>query len=774
MSELTPNTAGASSGADAAPASLALGLGPAAGAEAQEEESLLAQLRGHLQILFRRKLLVIFLTAAGGAAGYLWLREQAPRYRATARVMIDRRAPQILANTNDVVRLGSPTDYRGQLMYFQTQYEIIRSRPVMERVLDRLGLWNSEHLLKVDDRHDELDAPTRRKLLTDADMPSVLADRLEVKAVENSMLVNIRMEDTDPAFAMRVVNAVARAYEDENLDHKRKAVTEALGDLDELEKKWAKSYHDAQDRTRAYEVEHNVGTIPNSKKAIDERVATLSARLTEARLKVLQLQKRSASLAAYRDNPDINHIAAADILQDGVIRNMRRKVSDLRAKLAALRTRYLDKHPDVVALQTELRSLTRSLRLEIQGLAESVRREHQQWVRYEAGVKAELERARAEETALADVERQYERLVTTETQYKKQYDEINQRHIQTRASAQVETNNVRLMDPAVQAPEVWPRRGVVLFGAAAGGFLLALLRAYLLEYGDTRIRGWAEIEERMGQKVLGVVPVIAHGSGEDDAEPATAGGANARPKFGHELYIADHPTSRVAEAFRALRTNLLFMGTTKQLKSLLITSAEPSEGKTTVALSTALSMASSGARVLLVEADMRRPRLGKACGLPNDKGFTRLLVGDGELSSQVQETANGLHVLLCGPIPPNPAELLHTPRFHELFEAMREEYDTVIFDSPPTGPVADAMVLAGQVDGCLLVVRAGRTSRHALRHAFTQLQSVGGHMLGVVLNYREEPRAGYRYGYGYGYGYGYRYGHRYGYSSAYTADSDGA
>jgi capsular exopolysaccharide synthesis family protein len=204
------------------------------------------------------------------------------------------------------------------------------------------------------------------------------------------------------------------------------------------------------------------------------------------------------------------------------------------------------------------------------------------------------------------------------------------------------------------------------------------------------------------------------------------------------------------------------MGTVKPIRSLLITSADPSEGKSTVAMCLAISLASSGSKVLLVEADLRRPRMSDTLQLPPKTGLTHALATGDEVTRHVQPSGmENMDVLISGAVPPNPGELLQTDRFRTILAACEATYDIVIIDSPPVLPVADSLVLSTLVDGALLVVRSGRTTRHALRHALRQLQSVNSPLLGMVLNFRDESSQRYGYGSGYGYGYGYGYGQPY-------------
>jgi len=271
------------------------------------------------------------------------------------------------------------------------------------------------------------------------------------------------------------------------------------------------------------------------------------------------------------------------------------------------------------------------------------------------------------------------------------------------------------------------------------GLLLGVGLAIGVEFLDNTIRSQEHVEQ-LGVTFLGVIPRVKPG---DDGRT-------------DDLVVLHQPKSVVAECCRAIRTNLLFMSPDKPLRSILITSAGPQDGKTTTAIDVAIAMAESGSRVLLVDADMRRPRVHKALGLAEGLGLSSLILGEGRLEQAIRRTElPNLHALTCGPIPPNPAELLHTEAFAALFKRMVEGFDRVVIDSPPVSAVSDALVLSTLVDGTVLVVKAGHTTRDAARRAVRSLADVKARLLGAVLNdldTQDQRYGGYYYAYGYYYG----------------------
>jgi capsular exopolysaccharide synthesis family protein len=254
-----------------------------------------------------------------------------------------------------------------------------------------------------------------------------------------------------------------------------------------------------------------------------------------------------------------------------------------------------------------------------------------------------------------------------------------------------------------------------------------------------------DVERGLGATFLGLIPEI-----EESSSPARGKRRHFQTKGGTpELVVHDAPMSGIAEASRSIRTNLLFMAPDNPYRTLLVTSAGPAEGKTTMACCIAVAMAQAGKRVVLVDCDLRRPRLHRIFKFGSDVGLTSALL-DGELEGRVHETVvPNLSVLVAGPIPPNPAELLQSEKFRSLLDRLQRQYDQVILDSSPVVAVTDATILSTLVDATLLVVRAFRTRRDLAQHALRSLVDVGAPVAGIVLNAVNLRRHEYKYSYHY-------------------------
>jgi capsular exopolysaccharide synthesis family protein len=278
--------------------------------------------------------------------------------------------------------------------------------------------------------------------------------------------------------------------------------------------------------------------------------------------------------------------------------------------------------------------------------------------------------------------------------------------------------------------------------------------AFAIEALDNTLKTQTDVEQALGVPVLGLVPIIGAAPGGDAAQSAD----NVRER---DLGVFLDPKSVAAECCRSIRTNILFMSPDNPPRTIVVTSPSPQEGKTTTAINLGVTMAEAGGRVLIVDTDMRRPRLHRSFGVPNQTGISSVIVAKATLEEAIKRTdVPNLDVLPCGPVPPNPSELLHTDRFKAVLADCGRLYDRIILDSPPTSAVTDPAVLSNLADGVVLVIKAGETSRESGTHARRQLVAAKARVLGVVVNAIDfsNPAYGYDYYYRNYYRYGYTYG----------------
>jgi capsular exopolysaccharide synthesis family protein len=698
-------------------------------------------LRAYWRTLLRRRWLVIPFFVASLLVTTIVTLRQTKIYDATCTVIIDLVAPKVLdKDVQEVVESGSG-GYWYSREYYETQYKVIASRAVAQRAIDKLQLAANDKFLRTTGIADPTARQAARQRL---DAVAILLANLKVEPVKDSRIVKIRYEDPDPELAAIVANAVAEAYIGESLAV-RSTTTASASDwleqqLQDLEQKLDRSGKALFEFKRAHDIV--AASWEDRQSMVSQQLTAVNAALTNSRLRKAELQARNEAIVGLggdaksgTDAESLVPVATSQAIQQLKVRYL-----DIRSECADLRGRYLDDHPRVGECVKRLGLAKQGLDDQVKIALEGARKEYEEVIRTERNLLALLNETKSNAFGLNQYERDYMELKRTYDNNQRLYELVLKRLKDTGVTGMLQASNVRILDRArPNSAPVSPRAARNVLLALVLGFIGGVALAFAAEYLDTSITTQEQIEERLRLTFLGIIPNIERN------KDGTA----------HDLVVHTHPKSAVAECLRAVRTNLLFMSPEKPLKTILVTSSGPQEGKTTSATSLAITMAGSGNRVLLVDADMRRPRVHRIFGHANTIGLSSLILGESTLQATVRTTeVPNLSVLPCGPVPPNPAELLHTTAFQKLLAEMGAQFDRVIVDSPPIGVVADAVVMSTHVDGTLLVLKAGRTSRDAARQAVRQLRDVNAAIFGAVLN--DLDLQNQKYGH---YAYYYRYGY---------------
>jgi capsular exopolysaccharide synthesis family protein len=709
-------------------------------------------------IVRRRWLIIPFFLAVVLVTGIITLR-QTRIYDATCTIIIDLSAPKVLDTNSvqEVVESGSGSFWYSKEFY-ETQYKVLTSRTVAQRVVDKLQLGQNLKFLGLDEVQDPAEL---EKWKAKADPVTILLRNLKLAPVKDSRIVRLTYEDPDPQFAAQVANTLAESYIAENLSVKTVTTQNASEWLEtqlaDLERKLDLSSKALFEFKKSHDIVAT--TWEDRQSMVTQRLTQINDALTRARVRRAELQARNDAIAAASaslDQAGADVEALQPVATSVAIQTMKLRYVETRADCADLRSRYGDDHPRLQACEKKLAETRQGMRDEIKTALNASRQEFLEVIKTERNLLGLLTETKTDAFGLNQYERDYLELKRGYDNNQRLYELVLKRLKDTGVSGMLQVSNVRILDRA--RPASRPVRPDLLRNLALA-ILIGLLGGVGLAFGaealDTSITNQQQIEERLGLTFLGIIPSI------EKAKDGTA----------QDLMVHTQPKSAVAECLRAVRTNLLFMSPEKPLKTIMITSPGPQEGKTTTAISLAVTMAASGNRVLLVDADMRRPRVHRAFGLPNQAGLSSLILGEGTLATLAQPTpVEHLFVLPCGPVPPNPAELLHTAAFQRILAEMAGSYDRVIIDSPPIGVVADAVVMATHMDGTLMVLKAGQTSRDVARQAVRQLTDVKAPLFGAVLN--DLDLTDQKYGqYAYYYRYGYYYGDKDNKGSAKTADA---
>ena len=682
----------------------------------------------YVRVLLRRKWIVLIVVAICVTAGATYAIRTQRLYSARTSVIIDLSAPNFLDDKQvGEVSTSGPGYYWISKEYYETQYKVITSRSVAQRVVDKLGLNTDENFLGITRIKDP---ELKKKLLEKADPVARLQGMVKVSPVKDSRVVEIVVTDVDPARAALFSNEVADAYIEEILHLKAKLTDSASEWLEDrlvrLEDQTKKS------ELALYDFKKQSDMLSTS---LDDRVSILSQRLqavngalTEVDLSITDLTARVESISKLRasmgddETQWAGQLPITDVAKQNLLTQLKVNFNSARTECVGLQQRYLDNHPMLNACQEKLKVAEEALSTELRDIVSSYELSLREARTKKESLEKLLEEAKAEAFKVNKSQIEVERLKRSSDNDQRLYEAVLKRIKDLELTGLLKTSNVRVLDRALPSGRpIKPDVPLTMTLALMLGVLAGLAGAFLVEWMDDRIIVQRDVEERVGLPFLGVVPTTSPDPGESALK--------------QHLHIHFHPNSAAAEHCRAVRTNLLFMSPDKPFRTMLVTSSGPQEGKSTNVINLGIAMAQSGSRVLLVDTDMRRPRLHKAFGLSNDIGVSSLIVGERMPGLAVKSTeVPNLFLLPSGPIPPNPAELLHTEAFKTLLKDLSEQFDRVILDTPPIGAVADALVLSTHVDGVLLVLRAGQTRQERARRAVRALNDVNARIFGAVLN----------------------------------------
>ncbi|HEY8038207.1 MAG TPA: polysaccharide biosynthesis tyrosine autokinase, partial [Polyangiaceae bacterium] len=374
-------------------------------------------------------------------------------------------------------------------------------------------------------------------------------------------------------------------------------------------------------------------------------------------------------------------------------------------------------------------------------------------VREEAGERGLFDMARKRAVDLNMKEIEYRRLDRAREQNEKMYAMLIEREKEADLARMMHVNNILLIDDAMEpAAPVRPRTSLNLMFGLVAGLLLGVGLSWGRERLDSSLKTPDDLEEKLGITFLGLLPELQDDEGPRYGRRSRRRTTATEAAHPHELIVHHRPLSGVAEAARAIRTNLMFMNPDRPYRKLLVTSAAPSEGKTTVACSIAIALAQGGQRVCIIDCDLRRPRLHRIFGRAGDSGVTNVLVGDATIDDVAKPTGiDNLWSIPAGPTPPNPADMLHSERFRKFIQDLSDRFDRVIIDSPPLVAVTDSAIISTLTDGTVFVVRAFKTSSHLSSQGLRALRDVDAKVVGAVLNAVNLNRHEYSYYYHYYY-----------------------
>ena len=703
-------------------------------------------------VILKRRWVVLFCLLAVLTTVAIGTLKMKPIYEGKVLVEINPEPPNVL-NFQEVAQLTStdPESYR------ETQYKVLQSRTLAERVINDLKLYRYPEFYKgrwlfVIESDPEKIPSASAVGPPDPSMDSYrnavrhFLDSTDVSPVRRSNLVEVSFYSRDPELAARVANQLSSDYIDQNLQVKWDETIKASEWLSKQLVGLKANLEKSDDALQSYAQANSILFVEEKQNLVNARLKQLQEEYTKAQSTRFQKESLYSLVQAggVQDLPGV--------LSNGLIQNLATRLADLEREYAQLTYTVKPEYPKALALKKQIDKMQASLDHEKRALAGIIVDEYRAAMANEKMLAEAVEQQKKEVNDVAQKSIQYNILKRDVDTNKQIYEALLQRLKEAKASAGLKASNIHIVDVAeVPKGPVKPR---VLLNLALGvilGLGLGIGIAFFQEYLDNTLKTSDEVETLLRLPSLGVLPAFSwNGAGKAaNEELAIIDHGN---ESAHASAIQTNPEA--LEAYRSLRTSIL-LSANPVPKILLITSALPGEGKTTITVNLGATLASLGSKVLIVDCDMRRPSCHRSTGVENKPGFVQCLTGQtglGQAILPVPGVAN-LSVIPCGPIPPNPAEVLSSPLTGQLLRRLGAEFEYVLVDSPPILSVADSRILATLTDAVVLVARAHSTPYDVVRRARASLYGTGARILGVALNNVDIRKGGYgpeRYEYGYG------------------------
>ena len=705
----------------------------------------------YLLILRKHQWLILsFMLAVVTIVAIATFRMQ-PVYIATARIEIDHE------NTNVLPFQGAdPYDYMVDTEnYIETQTKILTSETLALQTIRSSGLASRPEFSFPGGPSEAVATGS----LENQKLPPELAvflGGLSVRRVPNSRLMDVSFESTDPQLAAKIVNAHIRAYKEQNIQSKYDATATASTWLEERLSEFKIKVQQSEDARIAYERKNQIWTLDDKQNITTQRLADLNRQYTDAQSE--RMRKESLYQFAKSGNLD----AVPQVQSNSSLMDMIRRRNDLNSQYNDALSQYGPNFPKVQRIQAQLKDLDGTVDREKKKILDVLESDFQEAHQREFILSHALDQQKNEANQMAEKMVEYNILKREAEANKTLYEGLMTKLKETAVSQALRSSNIRVVDaaliPSTPARPAKTKNIMLAFLVGlVGGIGLALMREYL----DNTVKTPDDIETLARLPSLAVVPQFAGSNGNGKRRGMLSGFSSNGHDKRIELVAQHLPKSLMSEAFRALRTSILLSQADHPPQVILVTSALPREGKTTAAANLAVTLAQLGDRTVLVDADLRKPGIGRLLNLAGGKyaGLSSYLAGVSSLDlvSVPHPSIPNLVAIPTGPLPPNPADLLSSHKLADAIAELRTKFKFIVIDSPPIMAATDAVILSVLVDGVLLVVRSGETPKEAFTRTRDLLNSVKCRVLGVVLNAVDSSAPDYYYSYRY-YPYSYGYG----------------
>lgn len=704
----------------------------------------------YLRTVMRHKWSIFTFALIMAALSALVVYSLEPVYKATATLLIENKKTKVVSI--EEVYGFEPSSKQ----YYRTQFEILKSRKLAEKVINDMGLiehpeFNHQPAFRFNWRvyagqfiPDLMPSEPSLKARYQQLVVQFIS-RLSIDYIRNTHLVNITFEAYDPDFAAEIANAIGEAYIEAGLEAKLEQTVKASSWLNERMGGLKERLKAAEGRLQSFREREQIVGENGGLDIAGNELGLVADKLAEARRQRLELENLHREIQSIGKGQVEKFERLPPVFSHPVVQSYKETLLKAEQKKSELSKRYGSKHPKMIAINSELSTARRSLNRQIMSVVNGIENQYRMARSSERSLEGSLGNTKAQIQGLKRKEYQLRELEQEVETNRQLYDTFFTRLNETAATGGLETAAARITDPAVSPlSPAKPKKKLIILLSFAASLFLGVACAVLLEIMNNTIRSSSDVQSKLGQSMLGLLPKLA-------------GRKNEKASYRH--YVEDNKSS-FSESVRTIRTGLVLSSLDNPHKTIAVTSTVPGEGKTSTALSLAYSLGQMG-RVLLIDADMRRPSIGKLFKFGSAApGLSNLVAGTAALEDCVHTLdKEGIDVMSAGVIPPNPLELLSSKRFSKVLEVLEKRYDRIIIDSPPCQAVSDALVLAPQVASMVYVVKADSTKKAQIKIGLKRLANVNAPVVGVVLNqvdlkksarYYGEDYSGYYDVYGYG------------------------
>jgi len=717
-------------------------------------------LREYMRVLIKRKWMVISVIAGIFLIVAVASLRETPIYEAVGQIVVNK-ADSNLITFKDSVPV---VDYYDQ-SDLDTEVRILQSDLMALQVIRQLNLDKRPEFGGSDRKQANLVADP---LQSDSNRTSALLGsfrgNLKVTLIPNTRVMEIHYSSTDPQLAASAVNTLAATYVEQNFKTKFESTMQASDWLSKQLVDLQMKVETSQEKLVRYQREHEILGTDEKQNIITAKLDELNKEMTVAESDRMQKE------AVYRQTESNDPVAiAAAIISDGpgtagggLLDKLHDQQASLRIQVAELSTQFGPSYPKVEQLDNQIKEIDHQLQLETSKAVDHLKQRYLAALQRETMLRAAFDKQKQEANKLNESAIEYSILKRDVDSNRTLYEGLLEKLKEAGVTAGLRSNNFRIINAArVPSSPSEPNIPRNLSFALVLGVISGIGLAFMLENMDNTVRTPEQAQSISGLPSLGMIPL-----GSKSVHGASGKRLALTPaKEVVETVTQIRPQSQMAESYRALRTSLLLSNLGAPPKVIMVTSARPQEGKTTTSINTAIVLAQKGVRVLLVDADLRRPSVHKALGMGPRSGLSNVLTGSATLQQTITTSPilPNLLIIPAGTPPPNPAELLASSNMRDLIAELRQQFDHIVIDTPPTLSVTDAVVLSPRADATILVIRSGHTTKQALRRARDILTQVNAHVAGVLLNAVDLTSPDYYYYYEY----------QGKYSQYYNEDTDG-